>query len=82
MFMLQVGGSCDNALAESIVDLYKTELVWPRGLWKNIEEVEYVTLELVDWFNNKRLIEPIGNRPPADLEHRCCEQLESRAEAT
>ena len=76
-----VGDSYDNALAESIIGLYKTEVIWPRGPWKNIEEVEYATLEWVDWFNNKRLLEPIGNIPPAELEKAYYEQLESQAEA-
>ncbi len=76
-----VGDSYDNALAESIIGLYKTEIIWPRGPWRNIDEVEYATLEWVDWFNNKRLLEPIGNIPPAELEQAYYEQLESRAEA-
>jgi len=76
-----VGDSYDNALAESIIGLYKTEVIWPRGPWKNIEEVEYATLEWVDWFNNKRLLEPIGNIPPAEREKAYYEQLESQAEA-
>ena len=76
-----VGNSYDNALAESIIGLYKTEVIWPRGPWKNIEEIEYATLEWVDWFNNKRLLEPIGNIPPVELEKTYYEQLESQAEA-
>ncbi len=76
-----VGDSYDNALAESIIGLYKTEVIWPRGPWKNIAEVEYATLEWVDWFNNKRLLESIGNIPPAELEQAYYEQLESQAEA-
>ncbi len=76
-----VGDSYDNALAESIIGLYKTEVIWPRGPWKNIEDVEYATLEWVDWFNNKRLLEPIGNIPPAELEKAYYEQLESQPKA-
>jgi transposase InsO family protein len=76
-----VGDSYDNALAESIIGLYKTEVIRARGPWKNIDEVEYATLECVDWFNNKRLLEPIGNIPPAELEKAYYEQLESQAEA-
>jgi len=76
-----VGDSYDNALAESIIGLYKTEVIRARGPWKNIDEVEYATLEWVDWFNNKRLLEPIGNIPPAELEKAYYEQLESRAKA-
>ena len=62
------GDSYDNALAESIIGLYKTELIRPRGPWKSLDEVEYATLEWVDWFNNRRLLEPIGNMPPAEFE--------------
>ena len=76
-----VGDSYDNAMAESIIGLYKTELIWPRGPWKIIEEVEYATLEWVDWFNNKRLLEPIGNIPPAELEKAYYEQPESLPKA-
>ncbi len=63
-----VGDSYDNALAETINGLYKTEVIRRRGPWKNIDEVEYATLEWVDWFNNRRLLEPIGNVPPAEYE--------------
>ena len=63
-----VGDSYDNALAESIIGLYKTELIRQRGPWRNLEDVEFATLTWVDWFNNKRLLEPIGNVPPAELE--------------
>ena len=76
-----VGDSYDNAMAESIIGLYKTELIWSRGPWKNIEEVEYATLEWVHWFNNKRLLEPIGNIPPAELEKAYYEQLKSQPKA-
>ena len=63
-----VGDSYDNALAETINGLYKAELIWPNGPWRNIEEVEFATLEWVDWFNHRRLLEPIGNIPPAEFE--------------
>ena len=63
-----VGDSYDNALAETINGLYKAEVIWRRGPWKSMEAVEYATLEWVDWFNNKRLLEPIGNIPPAEAE--------------
>ena len=63
-----VGDSYDNALAESIIGLYKTELIRQRGPWRNLEDVEFATLTWVDWFNNRRLFEPIGNVPPAELE--------------
>ena len=62
------GDSYDNALAESIIGLYKTELIRKRGPWKTIDDVEYATLEWVDWFNHRRLFEPIGSIPPAELE--------------
>jgi putative transposase len=63
-----VGDSYDNALAETMIGLYKTEVIHRRGPWRNLEAVEYATLEWVDWFNHRRLLEPIGNVPPAELE--------------
>jgi transposase InsO family protein len=63
-----VGDSYDNALAESVIGLYKTEVIRRRGPWRNLEAVEFATLEWVDWFNNRRLLEPIGNIPPAEFE--------------
>jgi transposase InsO family protein len=63
-----VGDSYDNALAETINGLYKTELIRQKGPWRNIEEVEFATLEWVDWFNHRRLLEPIGNIPPVEFE--------------
>jgi transposase InsO family protein len=63
-----VGDSYDNALAETINGLYKAELIWPNGPWRSVEEVEFATLEWVDWFNHRRLLEPIGNIPPAEFE--------------
>lgn len=62
------GDSYDNALAETIIGLYKTEVIYHRGPWRNIDAVEYATLEWVDWFNNRRLLEPIGNMPPVEFE--------------
>jgi putative transposase len=62
------GASYDNALAETIIGLYKTELIRRRGPWKGIDQVEYATLEWVDWFNHRRLLEPIGSVPPAEFE--------------
>jgi len=62
------GDSYDNALAETINGLYKTEVIHRRGPWRNRDAVEYATLEWVDWFNNRRLLEPIGNIPPAEFE--------------
>ena len=63
-----VGDSYDNALAETINGLYKAEVIHRRGPWRSFEAVEYATLEWVDWFNNRRLLEPIGNIPPAEAE--------------
>ena len=74
-----VGDSCDNALAESIIGLYKTEVNRPRGPWRGLEPVEYATLEWVDWFNHRRLLEVIGNRPPAEAEAAYHRQLEHTA---
>ena len=65
-----VGDSYDNALAETIIGLFKAEVIHRRGPWRNLEAVEYATLEWVDWFNHRRLLEPIGNIPPAELEAR------------
>jgi transposase InsO family protein len=62
------GDSYDNAMAETIIGLYKTELIRRRGPWKGIDDVEFATLEWVDWFNHRRLLEPIGNVPPAEFE--------------
>ena len=62
------GDSYDNALAETIIGLYKTELVYPRGPWSKMEDVELATLEWVWWFNNHRLLEPIGHVPPSEFE--------------
>jgi len=65
-----VGDSYDNALAESVIGLFKTEVIRRRGPWRGLEAVEFATLEWVDWFNNRRLLEPIGNIPPAEAEAR------------
>ena len=73
------GDSYDNALAETINGLYKAEVIYRRGPWKNMEAVEYATLEWVDWFNQRRLLEPIGNVPPAELEAAYYRQLEESA---
>ncbi len=62
------GDSYDNAMAETLIGLYKTELIRRRGPWKGIDDVELATLEWVDWFNHRRLLEPIGYVPPAELE--------------
>ena len=59
-----VGDSYDNALAESVIGLYKTELVHKQGPWRDLDHLEYATLEYVDWFNHRRILEPIGDIPP------------------
>jgi putative transposase len=63
-----VGDSYDNALAETIIGLYKTEVIRHVGPWRNIDAVEFATLSWIDWFNNRRLLEPIGYVPPAEFE--------------
>ena len=75
------GDSYDNALAETINGLYKTEVIRRRGPWRNMDAVEYATLEWVDWFNHRRLLEPIGNVPPAELEMAYYCQLDESAMA-
>jgi putative transposase len=62
------GDSYDNALAESIIGLFKTEVIQRKGPWRHLEAVEFATLTWVDWFNTRRLLEPIGYVPPAEYE--------------
>jgi transposase InsO family protein len=76
-----VGDSYDNAMAESIIGLFKTEVIRPGGPWRNLEAVEYATLEWVDWFNNRRLLGPIGDIPPVEFEQAYYDTLEAPAEA-
>ena len=76
-----VGDSYDNALAETVIGLFKTEVIRRRGPWRGIEPVEFATLEWVDWFNNRRLLEPIGNIPPVKAEARFYAELENPAVA-
>ena len=73
-----VGDSYDNALAETINGLYKAEVIHRRGPWRSFEAVEFATLEWVDWFNHRRLLEPIGNIPPAEAEDRYYAMLDER----
>ncbi|HCE6490479.1 TPA: IS3 family transposase [Pseudomonas aeruginosa] len=75
-----VGDSYDNALAETINGLYKAEVIHRRS-WQNREAVELATLEWVDWFNHRRLLEPIGNMPPAEAEAIYYQQLTESAQA-
>lgn len=63
-----VGDSYDNAMAETIIGLYKTEVIHLKGPWRGIDHVEYETLVWVDWFNKKRLLGPIGDIPPVEYE--------------
>ncbi len=63
-----VGDSYDNAMAESVIGLYKTELVWRAGPWRTAEELELATLLYVEWFNTQRIHSEIGDRPPAEAE--------------
>ena len=76
-----IGDSYDNALAESVNGLYKTEVIRRRGPWRSLEAVEFATLEWVDWFNHRRLLESIGNMPPAEAEARYYAELETLAMA-
>jgi len=76
-----IGDSYDNALAETINGLYKAEVIHRRGPWRSFEAVEFATLEWVDWFNNRRLLEPIGNIPPAEAEERYYAMMEQSAMA-
>src|SRR5690554_6668152 len=76
-----VGDSYDNALAETINGLYKAEVIHRQKSWYSIEAVELATLEWVDWFNNRRLLEPIGNIPPAEAEERYYAMLEHQSMA-
>jgi putative transposase len=68
------GDSYDNALAESVIGLYKTELIQRKGPWRTIDAVEFATLAWVDWFNHRRLLGPIGYMPPAEYEAHYYEQ--------
>ena len=76
-----VGDAYDNALAEPVIGLFKTELIKPRGPWRTAEQVEIATLEYVDWFNHRRLYEACGDIPPAELETAYYSQNTALAEA-
>jgi transposase InsO family protein len=76
-----VGDSYGNALAETINGLYKTEVIRRRRPWKSLKAVEFATLERVAWFNHRKLLEPIGNIPPAEAETRYYTTLETQAAA-
>jgi putative transposase len=76
-----VGDSYDNALAETINGLFKTEVIHRNGPWRSLEEVEFATLSWVDWWNERRLLEPIGNVPPAEYEEMYFQKKEAVTEA-
>jgi transposase InsO family protein len=73
------GDSYDNALAESVIGLFKTEVIQRLGPWRSLDAVEFATLEWVDWFNTRRLLEPIGYVPPAEYEAAYFRQLADSA---
>jgi len=75
-----VGDSYDNALAESIIGLFKTEVIRRLGPWRNMEDVEFATLEWVWWFNYHRLLGPIGHVPPVEFEEEYYKKLEGPIE--
>ena len=66
--------SYDSAFAESVIGLFKTEVIQRQGPWRGLEPAKFATLAWADWFNTQRLLEPIGYMPPAEYEARCCEQ--------
>lgn len=74
-----VGDSYDNAMAETVIGLFKTEVIRKQGPWRNLDAVEYATLEWVDWFNTRRLLEPIGHVPPSEFEQRYYRNQEAQA---
>jgi len=75
-----VGDSYDNAMAETIIGLYKTEEIWPKGPWRNMEDVEFATASWVEWFNNRRIFTPIGDIPPVEFEAMYYQQQTAHAE--
>ena len=68
------GDAYDNALAESVIGVYKTEVIRRKGPWRTLEAVEFATLTWVDWFNTRRLLGPLGDIPPAEFEAQYYEQ--------
>jgi transposase InsO family protein len=75
------GDSYDNAMAESIIGLFKTEVIQRKGPWRHFDAVEFATLAWVDWFNTRRLLEPIGYVPPAEYEAQYYAQAEATSSA-
>jgi putative transposase len=76
-----IGDSYDNALAETVIGLFKTEVIRRRGPWRGIEDVEFETLKWVSWFNTGRLLEPIGSIPPVEFEQHYYRSRQSSVEA-
>lgn len=76
-----VGDFYDNALAETVIGLFKTEVIYVRGPWRSMDVVEYATLEWVEWFNHRRLLEPIGHVPPVEFEEAYYRQQRGQAAA-
>lgn len=74
-------GYYDNALAESSIGLYKTQLVRNRGPWRGLDDLEFATLEWVDWFNHRRIFHELGRIPPAEFEAAYYRQKTSTNEA-
>ena len=70
------GDAYDNALAESVIGLYKTEVIRRKGPWRTLEAVACATVTWVDWFNTRRLLGPLGDIPPAEFEAQYYEQAE------
>ena len=77
--MTSVGASYDSALAETIIGLFNTEGIRRQGPWHHVEHVEFATLEWVNWFDYRQLLEPIGNIPPGEFEQPYDHQQESPA---
>jgi putative transposase len=73
--------SYDNALAETVIGLFKTEVIYVRGPWRSMDAVEYATLEWVEWFNHRRLLEPIGHVSPVEFEEAYDQQQQGQAAA-
>jgi transposase InsO family protein len=70
------GSSYDNALAESVSGLFKTEVIRKQGPWKNLDDVECATQEWVSWYNSRRLVGPLGHGPPTEFEVAHCRHAE------
>jgi transposase InsO family protein len=74
-----VGDSYDNAMAETVIGLYKTEEIRLHAPWRSLDEVEFATADWVEWFNNRRLLQPLGDLPPAEFEQMYYQQQETHA---